>query len=155
MRYDVCKCECVTRMWYVFLAPNLWRNVKVHGYSIAFTFAFTVIDPWSDPLAAFTFIFAYAFTFGHMEAPQCAYMLFHHLSHSHSTYRCNLSFSRAAFGMWLEKLLSCEVSLRQYWLAFARHRSPPTYSMRRQCNSSIRPFSTRHDAHCADTITVS
>ena len=50
-------CECVHGMQHVFLALNLWRNIKVGSYSIVFAFtiafAFTPIGLWIDPLAPF------------------------------------------------------------------------------------------------------
>ena len=54
------------------------RISKFSVNSMTTAFAFTPIGTWTDPLAMF------AFAFGHIEAPQCVYILFQFLSHSNT-----------------------------------------------------------------------
>ena len=61
------------------LSPNLRREVTVSGYSIAFTFTFVPIGPWSDPLAAFASRY--------MEAPQCYMLLPFFVTFAYCIYR--------------------------------------------------------------------
>ena len=51
LQYETCECEFIRSMWYVGLAPNLWRKMKVSICSIAFVFS--PIGSWSNLVAAF------------------------------------------------------------------------------------------------------
>ena len=63
MRYAVCECECECEI--SFLLQICEGTSKFLVNSMAFVFAFTPIGALSHPLVAF------AFAFGHMEAPLC------------------------------------------------------------------------------------
>ena len=73
---------------HAFPSPNLWRNVKVPGHSIAFAFAFTLISAWNDHTCRIR-----NQTYG---STTVHYMLFHFLSY---TAYCILHTANQVYGI--------------------------------------------------------